>query len=447
MNALGIDIGTTNLNLSLVDLETGAIVERRSAPNERVVSADESAYLQDPAGILESVRAMLDSLEAPIGSICVTGQVHGILYVDADGRPLSPLRTWLDRSGGVEIDGATAHRRLADRSGKTMPVGYGLLTHYANRLLGRVPEGAARILGINEFVTGSLVGAVLESTDATNLAPFGAFDPIAGTHDPALLGEILPPGSPSFLSLAAPFSLAGETAAGVPVAHSAGDNQAGFFGLIPNPERTALVSVGTSGQISVFSQNEAGHPSLELRPYFGLGYLHVGATLCAGKAYEVLARLVEGILRDFGADPEPDDAYGLLAAAAARCGAPSPLRVDPAFNGTRADPDRRGSIGGIGLDTLTLGNLARGTLEGIAGELAGFKDAAPFLFERLESVVVSGGLARRNALFPEALSSSFGLPVRVAPVDGAAAFGAALIGAIAAGILPLNAASEIVAAL
>jgi len=434
MNALGIDIGTTNLNLSLVDLESARIVERRSAPNDRVPSEDESSYLQDPARILETVRSMVAALKLPFASICVTGQVHGILYVDAAGRPLSPLRTWLDRSGAVPVDGVSAQERLLRATGKTMPVGYGLLAHYADRLLGRVPDGAARILGINEFITGALTGRTLDATDATNLAPFGAFDTASLLHDGALVAEILPPGSPDFLALAEPFSIAGETPAGVPVAHSVGDNQAGFFGLVARPERTGLASIGTSGQISVFSKSAAAHPSLELRPYLGLGYLHVGATLCAGKAYQTLELFVRGILAL--ADPRcsADDAavYALMETAAAATPAPSPLVVDAALNGTRADPARRGSIRGIGLDNLTLGNLSRGMIEGIVRELADFKAAAPDLFAPLSSIVAAGGAPRRCPLYGETLKRLFGMEIRIPRIEGAAALGAALIGAVSA---------------
>ncbi len=56
MYALGIDVGTTNLNASLVDLETGRVAERRSAPNLRLASEDGYAYQQDPAGIAAAVR-------------------------------------------------------------------------------------------------------------------------------------------------------------------------------------------------------------------------------------------------------------------------------------------------------------------------------------------------------------------------------------------------------
>lgn len=445
MYALGIDIGTTNLNASLVDLASGRIVERRSSPNARVPSGDEYAYQQDPLAIAASVRDMVASISQPVSSICVTGQVHGILYVDAAGKPLSPLYNWLDRRGTAAVDGTTPQRRLRERSGAALPVGYGLLTHYANRMLGKVPAGASAIVGINEFVTGALIGKTLEKTDASNLGPFGAFDPVAGTHDRRVLEEVLPPGAPAFLGLAAPFELAGTAALGVspgrpvPVAHPVGDNQAGFFGLVARPEKTGLVSIGTSGQISVFSRSADCAPNMELRPFLGLGYLHVGATLCAGKTYEVLERFLRGALELAGSLPVDDEAvFRLMAAAAASAETPSPLRVDAAVNGTRADSARRGSISNIAIDNFTLGNLVRGTVEGIVRELVEFRGGMEDTFAGLDSIVAAGSAVRKNPLFLRELERQFSLEIRVPEIDGGAALGAALIGAVSAGIVSRN---------
>ena len=454
MYALGIDIGTTNLNVSLVDLEAGRIVERRSAPTLRVPSADEYAYQQDAGDIVESVREMVESIRRPISSISVTGQVHGVLYVDAAGRALSPLYNWLDRRGTAAVDGTTPQRRLRERTGTSLPSGYGLLTHYANRMLGKVPPDAAAIAGILEFVTGALVGRTLEKTDASNLGPFGAFDPVTGTHDRRVMEEILPPGSPAFPALAPPFSVAGEASFGVrggasvPVAHPVGDNQAGFFGLVARPEKTGLVSIGTSGQLSVYSVSAVCSPAMELRPFLGLGYLHVGATLCAGKTYEVLERFFRQVLSlaaagtaDPGSVPaEGDDeaVFRLMAAAAASCVSPSPLRVDAAINGTRADPSRRGAIAGIAIDNFTPGNLVRGTVEGIVRELVDFRGGMEEVFAGLDSIVAAGSAVRKNPLFRRELERQFGLEIRVPEIDGGAALGAALIGAVAAGVVARN---------
>jgi sedoheptulokinase len=438
MIAAGIDIGTTNVELFLVDLETCRIVERRSAPNPRVDSTDPLAYFQDPQGILNSVREMLASVSLPVKSLGVTGQVHGIVYADENGAPLSPLYTWLDRHGSEPWGRTSVQNQFAEKTGRSLPVGYGLLTHYANGLFNRVPGGARRILGINELVTGALVGKPLEKTDATNLACFGAFDPVNHSFYRPALEEALSPAPLAFLDFAEPFTLAGETPEGVPVAYPVGDNQAGFLGLVARPAETCLISIGTSGQISVFSPSERCPPAMELRPYLGLGYLHVGATLTAGKAYEVLADLFREIVRRAGPPslPEKDiDLFRLMKEAARESPPAAPLVFDTALNGTRRDPARRGAITGIGLDNLTMGSLVRGSVDGIVRELAEFKRDLGSLFDPVTSIVAAGSAVRKNELFRESLERQFNREIRVPDFDGGSALGAAFIGALAAKLI------------
>lgn len=99
MVAVGIDIGTSNIGLTAIDLEDGIIRERFSVPNVRVQSPYNYAYLQDPVGISDTVEEFLKRLSIKPVSIGVTGQVHGILYTDHSGKALSELYTWLDQRG------------------------------------------------------------------------------------------------------------------------------------------------------------------------------------------------------------------------------------------------------------------------------------------------------------------------------------------------------------
>jgi sedoheptulokinase len=343
---------------------------------------------------------------------------------------------------------------LEAKTGCSLPVGYGLLTHYANRLFKRVPAGVRRITGINELVAGALIGKPLDQADASDLACFGGFDPVSGVQDPGLLAEALPFPSPAFLSLAPPFTVAGMSHQGVPVTFPVGDNQAGFFGALSRPRETCLINIGTSGQISVFSETPQCPPGMELRPYLGLGYLCVGATLCAGKAYETLARLFrEAVGRYLGTPADEEAVFEMMKSAARElidaggsAEEPSGIAVpgtivpvfDTALNGTRRDPLRQGSIIGVTLDNFTVGNLVWGNIEGIVRELADFRDNLGSRFDPIKASVVAGSAVRKNDLFARALKLRFNREIRVPRFDCGAALGAALIGAVAAGIVSLE---------
>jgi sedoheptulokinase len=486
MIVAGIDVGTTTIELALVDLDECRIRAHRSVPNRRLASDDPLAFLQDPVEIAAAVKGLLSREKEPVVSIGITGQVHGILYTDGAGKALSPLYTWLDRHGAGPLDkygGKTPQELFAEKTGYTVPVGYGLLTHYANKLDGRVPPGAARLTGINEFVAGTLVGKPLEKTDASILAGYGVFDPVSNSHyAPALEEALSPPpdrrGSVSihgeglsFLGPAVPFTVAG-AAAGIPVAWPVGDNQAGFFGAVARPGEECLVSIGTSGQLSVFSAGDRCAPAMELRPYFGLGYLHAGATLCAGKTWEVLADFVaETLMRagkvQSGAGNPVDGPFDgeifdlmkeaaretLTAREAAEAGREAArqadretdaLVFDTALNGTRRDPRRRGAIGGIGIDNFTLGNLALACVDGVIRELADFRDGMGVLFDPVRRIVAEGSAIRKNELFVRSLERQFCRPVRIPRVKSGAVFGAALAGACAAGHISLQDVGEII---
>jgi sedoheptulokinase len=439
--AAGIDVGTTNIELLLADLERFRIAARFSAPVRRIVNSNPYAFEQDAAGIAASVRELFGKVKLPVSSVGVTGQVHGIVYTDEALRPLSPLYTWLDRRGVEPWKGGTPQTALEEKTGIRLPVGWGLLTHYANRLFGRVPAGARRVMGIPEFVAGILTGGPLARTDDSMMASFGAWE-APGVYRNSLLAEVLSPDCPAFLKAAPPFAVVGRLAEGIfpgnaPVAYPVGDNQAGFFGALPRPEESCLISIGTSGQISFFSTSAACPAGMELRPYQGKGYLQVGATLAAGKSYEALFTLVKEIVHVSGGRIGDEAVFALMKQAAKAAGKTS-LVFETTLGGTRRDAAKRGAITGISLDNFRLGDLALSAIDGVVRELADFTEpAGGASLDGLRYVTITGSAPEKNALFMDAIRRQFGRDVRIPAFDGAG-FGAAVIGAVAAGLVKDN---------
>lgn len=429
---VGLDIGTTTIAVIVMDLAQSTVLSSHALPNKQYPTGESYAYAQDPHAIEQSARTLLSWIAEPIASICVTGQVHGILYYDATGLAVSPLYTWLDRRAMEKVDGVDSQQLLYEKTGCHLPSGYGLLAHYANRRLGRVPSQAVGFCGILEYITSRLIGKVIAKSDPSCLGPFGAFDPITSTFEPAVLREVL--GSDArFLSASDPFEIAGYTPEGSAVAYPVGDNQAGFFGMVSDWKGSALVSMGTSGQISIFSQSTDCPSTMELRPFLGEGYLHVGATLTAGKAYETVERFLASVIRKAGLDVSDEAVFDLMKQAGLQEGVVGSLQVDTRLNGSRRDPQVRGSISGIEIGNLTLGNLVLGTVDGIVGELCMFSHDASSVFQDVKSIVATGSSVRKNQLFKDSLKRIFNLPILVADVPDGAGLGAALIGALGSG--------------
>lgn len=100
MKTLGIDIGTTTISAAV--LEDGQFLASETRANGAFIpSALACAREQDVEKITQtalSVVQMLFERYPDIHSIGVTGQMHGILYVDADGNAVSPLYTLAGRT-------------------------------------------------------------------------------------------------------------------------------------------------------------------------------------------------------------------------------------------------------------------------------------------------------------------------------------------------------------
>ena len=87
MKTLGIDIGTTTISAAV--LEDGQFLASETRANGAFIpSALTCAREQDVEKITQTALAIVQMLferYPDIHSIGVTGQMHGILYVDADG--------------------------------------------------------------------------------------------------------------------------------------------------------------------------------------------------------------------------------------------------------------------------------------------------------------------------------------------------------------------------
>jgi sedoheptulokinase len=337
-----------------------------------------------------------------------------------------------------------------------LSAGYGFLTHYAMRLLGHIPPEARAWCGINEFVTGILVGQGFTKTDSSFLASYGGFDPVTlrFNNDFAAYanGDNEKKIPFSYPCLAAPFSIAGTTPDGVPVAHPVGDNQASFYGLVARPEEECLISIGTSGQMSVFSKSGECPLGMELRPFLGLGYIFVGATISAGKSYEVLERFCADIVQRYAKEkgltlPPKIELFETIKAAALERENKNDngLIVDTAFNGTRQDKARRGSITGITLNNLTVGNLTAATVAGIVRELAAFRTRPGIRFKAIKRIVTAGN-AIKNPLFRQELENQFQAEICATSGLGAA-LGSVLIGGVSAGLIKQDDVCNIILAL
>ena len=471
MYRIGLDIGTTSICGVLFDTDSGMLVKSITRRNDSALRADvPGARLQDPARAVEIAKTVLRELLecGRADSIGLTGQMHGIVYVDANGKAVSPLYTWQDGRGNLLYkDGLTYAEYFSEQTGTGASTGYGAVTHFYNTVNGLVPEGAVSIATAGDYVAMALAGRSRPVLHPTNAASIGAYD-LEGKCfmldrlescglDASFFPQITHGGKAAFI---------GEAKTGIPVAAAIGDNQAALFDAVGMSEDVLSVNVGTGSQVSCIASDDAAAKfaqkkakitggDVELRPYFGGRNIAVGAALCGGRAYALLADLFrETVERIAGFEPSPEMVYDAMDKAVRShretlkllrppagdpafsndaslandaCISSAPV-VNTAFSGTRANPQKRGAIGNIGTDNFTMGTLAAGFSEGIATELLTLYNAIkPFAASEHRELVGAGNGLRLNPTLCDCITETFGLELTMPESREEAALGAALL--------------------
>jgi xylulokinase len=217
---------------------------------------------------------------------------------------------------------------------------------------------------------------------------------------------------------------------GIPVAAGAGDQAAAAVGVGVTRPGTVSVSLGTSGVVFAALDRFRAEPEGRVHAFCHAapGTWHaMGVMLSAAGALRWLRdTIAPGVEFDrlvAEAEPWPPGAEGLL--------------FLPYLAGERTphpDPDARGAFVGLGL-RHDRGALVRAVLEGVAFGLRECLDLVRELGASPDYARVSGGGARSD-LWLQIVASALELPMERVAVDEGAAFGAALLGGVAAGVWP-----------
>lgn len=430
MKTLGIDIGTTTISLVVQDSLSG-ILGTRNLENGTFLPGLPWERVQDPEKILEKVKNGLQEMLAQfpqIQAIGVTGQMHGIVYLDGEGRAVSPLYTWQDGRGDLPFDdGVSWASRLSEITGYPLSTGYGLVTHFYNQHHNLVPPEAAAFCTISDYVAMALAGVKTPRLDATNAASLGIFDCVRGCFDFAAMEKAGI--SPHLLPSMAETPLLGVGMPGIPVFTAIGDNQASFLGAAGGRRDVLLVNMGTGGQVSVYSPDYLQTGGLETRPFPGGGWLLVGASLCGGRSYALLERFFRQTVQMVTGQDIP--AYDAMARMLEMTRDLDNLPTcDTTFQGTRTDPTRRAVITGLDENNFTPAHLTWSVMEGMARELyemyRSFLEAGG---EKPVQMIGSGNGLRKNPWLRRVFENVFQCPMQCSPCEEEAAWGAALYAA------------------
>ena len=352
--------------------------------------------------------------------------MHGLVCLDAAGKVLRPAILWNDQRTGAqcaEIEERVGFERLIELTGNRALPGF-----TAPKLLWvreHEPEVYARIAHVllpKDYVRLRLTGEyAMDVADAsgTLLLDVGARrwsgEVLAALElDRAWLPPLLESPQP-----------AGTTQAGIAVAAGAGDQAAGAVGVGVDRPGPLSVVLGTSGVVfaalPAFAHDATGSAHAFCHAVPGAWHA-MGVMLSAAGSLAWIRDLLDAPYDDLLAEAEswPAGVEGAFFA--------------PYLSGERtphADPDVRAAFTGLSL-RHDRGALVRAVLEGVA---YGLRDSLELL--RSMDVVadvgrISGGGAR-SALWTRVVASVLGLPLERTAVEEGAAYGAALLGGVAAG--------------
>ncbi len=426
---VGIDIGTTTVSAVVYDIDNKIQLEAFSTPHNSYVYSDicSEQSVDIVIGKAEELLYRIFDDYENIVSIGITGQMHGIVYVNEDGRAVSNLINWQDkRADEILNSGKSACQTITELTGEPISTGYGIATHYYNVINGKVPKDAVGFLSIMDFF-GMKICKLKKSKMHTSVASsFGFFDVKKGEFKKeklALLGIDC-----SFLPDVTDKSIVIGEARGIPVSVGIGDNQASFLGSVRDNDSEILINIGTGAQISAVSDYCSVSGGIEIRPLFEGRYLICGSALCGGFAYSMLESFFRSYATCLGhKDKMQYDTMNQLAREAYEKGEKG-LLVDASFCGKRSDPDARGSIKMIDRQNFTPANLVLGVLKGMSNELYELYGEFP---KKRTHAVASGGAIRQNDVLKALIEERFNMSVSTDTVREEAATGAALFAALA----------------
>jgi gluconokinase len=400
------------------------------------------------AAIREAAHAARDAGHRVAG-VSFSAAMHGLLGVDAAGRPLTPLLTWADHRASPQAErlrtgarGLALHRRTGTPVHPMSPL---VKLRWFAEEDARTAADVRHWCGVKDHLLRELTGELVTDhslASGTGLFNLGELDWDAEALDYAGVDrDRLPQPVPTTQRLA--LTDAGARRLGLPrdtpVVAGGGDGPLANLGLGAVRPGTVACSIGTSGALRVVAED----PRVDEQGRVFCYVLAPGRYVIGGAVNN------GGIVLDWLADavaPDADGKDALLEAAARVPAGSGGLLFLPYLLGERAphwSGNPRGAYVGL-VREHRREHLLRSAVEGVSLQLAVVLAALAATGIEIREIRATGGFAR-SALWRGILASAFGRPIGFAASPEGSALGAALLGMTELGMLDsLDRAAEIV---
>lgn len=441
---LGIDSSTTATKALLIDA-AGSVIGVASSTYDyetpKPLWSEQQPMLWWTATVnsIQQVLAETGIDPTAVSGIGLTGQMHGLVLLDAVGDVLRPAILWNDQRTGAECDEIRTiigKQRLIDITGNDALTGFTApkivwVKNHEPDIYGRIahillPKDYVRYHLTGEFATDKAGGS---GTQLFNVAQRNWSDEVVTAL--GINRNWLPP---TFEGTAVTGTLTPTAAkitglrAGIPVVGGGGDQAANAVGTGAVVDGVVALSLGTSGVVFASSDEPVVEPD---------GRLHAFCHAAPGKWHLMGVMLsAAGSLRWFRDTAAPGTEFSDLVDAAGKVPAGCDgLFFLPYLTGERTphpDPLARGAFVGLTV-RHTRNHLTRAVLEGVA---YGLRDSFELMkaagITRINQVRISGGGAK-SALWRQILADVFQAELVTVNTAEGAAYGAALLAATGTG--------------
>ncbi|MGB3184714.1 MAG: FGGY family carbohydrate kinase [Ornithinimicrobium sp.] len=428
---IGLDLGTSGLKALALGAD-GKILAQAEAdcgmnsPHPGWAETDPSDWTSAVESVLTDLRPHLEDHD--VAAVGIDAQMHGVVLVDADGRPTRPAVLWPDRRAEEQT---ALWRDLADedRARLANPISAGMagpILAWLGDHESDVLDASALALQPKDFVRSSLGGPpVTERSDASAtllwdvVADDWARDIVQHVGIPTTL---LPQVRPSDEVVAEGVDLPDLGQHDVALVSGAADTAAALFACGGVRPGQVHINLGTGAQVTIGVSEPQANADAQANLFADAdgGWYAMAAVQNAGLA---LSRVRNWLAMDW------EDFFEAATDCDAGAGGVSML---PFLSGERSAIASTSAKGAwIGLTTRTTREqLARAAVEGVAFTLA---RAVSQLDDSSDAIRLTGGGARQP-LLPQLLADITQRPVEVIRLRSPSALGAALLAARGVGL-------------
>ena len=443
--ALGIDLSTTGAKALLIDA-SGDVVQQATTPLTRATphplwsEQNPEEWWQATVASIRSVLQQVPDAADAMAAIGLTGQMHGMVLLDADGQVLRPAILWNDQRTAAECDEIRAivgRDRLIRITGNDAVTGLTApkllwVRHHEPDVWAR----ARHLLLPKDYIRYRLTGDyAVDKADGSGTLLFDVRQRDWSPEITSALGipmDWLPPtfeGTEQTGTVSPAAAHHTGLRAGVPVVAGGGDQSAQAVGTGAIEPGIVSITLGTSGVVFAATAAPLIEPEGRLHAFCHAwpGHWHLmGVMLSAA-----------GSLQWFRDTLAPEVSFtDLLDEAATAPAGSSGLLFLPYLAGERTphpDPLARGAWVGLTVRHQRA-HLVRAVLEGVA---FGLRDGVELLrnagLAEVSEVRVSGGGAQ-SRLWRQILASVLGTRTVTVRNPEGAAYGAALLAGVRAGL-------------